>query len=252
MESQKKVILNRWVYIAFGTLTMLLLGTVYSYGVFRVALERQMDVGSAASGMPYMVSLAFYALFMFFTGKVIEKFHPRTVLFVGGLLVSLGWILSSFASNVFLLTLAYGCISGSGVGIAYGVPMSVVAKWFPDKKGLAVGLVLVGFGLSPLVTAPVVRFLVDGYGVMTTFLMIGLSFGVLLPLLSLIFRNPEAKEIETYMKKKLKATETLNMSLQQMIKTKSFKGVYLNFIVGTMIGLMLIGMTTNGVWSTFS
>ena len=52
MESQKKVILNRWVYIAFGTLTMLLLGTVYSYGVFRVALERQMDVGSAASGMP--------------------------------------------------------------------------------------------------------------------------------------------------------------------------------------------------------
>ena len=177
------------------------LGTVYSYSVCRVALEHELQIGAAESGMPYMVSLAFYALFMFFTGRYIEKFHPKKILIFGALLVSIGWILSSFVTNIFLLTITYGCISGAGVGIAYGVPMSVVAKWFPDKKGLAVGLVLIGFGLSPLITAPIVRFLVENYGVMGMFLILGVSFGAILPILAFTFKYPSYDEVSDYNKK---------------------------------------------------
>lgn len=148
---------------------MMFLGIVYSYSVFRVALESELQIGSAESGMPYMVALAFYAMFMFFTGKYIERFNPNRILMLGGLMVSLGWILSSFVTNILLLTITCGGISGAGVGIVYDVPMSVIAKWFPHKKGFAVGSVLIGFGLSSLITTPIARFLVENYGVMRAF-----------------------------------------------------------------------------------
>jgi MFS family permease len=236
---------SRWLYIFLGILMMLLLGTVYSYSVFRVALENQFSIGAAESGMPYMVSLAFYALFMFFTGRYIERFQPRTILILGGSLVALGWILSSFATNVIHLTIAYGCIGGAGVGIAYGVPISIIAKWFPDKKGLAVGLVLIGFGLSPLITAPIVSSLVEHYGVMKAFLILGVSFSVIWPVLAFTFKEPWAEKVSSYNNQNKQSGHLAEVTLKEMIKTKSFKGVYLNFIVGTMIGLMMIGMTIN-------
>ena len=236
---------KRWIFIVLGIIVMMLLGTVYSYSVFRVGLERELQIGAAESGLPYMVALAFYALFMFFSGKYIEKFKPQTILIFGSLLVSLGWILSSFVSNIFLLTITYGCISGAGVGIAYGVPMAVIAKWFPDKKGLAVGLILIGFGLSPLITAPIARALVENYGVMQAFLILGLSFGVILPVLACAFRYPSGDEGLSFQLKKKDNHNQMEISLKEMIRSRSFKGVYLNFIIGTMIGLMIIGMTTS-------
>ena len=237
---------KRWVYIVLGIIFMMFLGTVYSYSVFRVALEKEFMIGAAESGMPYMVALAFYALFMFLTGKYIEKFEAKKILLLGGLLVSLGWILSSFVTNIFLLTITYGCISGAGVGIAYGVPMSVIAKWFPDKKGIAVGLILIGFGLSPLVTAPIARSLVESYGVMKTFFILGVSFAVLLPILAIAFKYPSDEEALVFnIKVNKSAQNSPDLTLKQMIRTKSFKGVYLNFIIGTMIGLMVVGMTIN-------
>lgn len=155
---------------------MMFLGTVYSYSVFRVSLEDVFMIGSALSGLPYMFALAFYAVFMLIIGKYMRDYHPRTLLFVGGYLVALSWILSSFVGNIYVLTLTYGLIGGAGVGIAYGVIMNIIAQWFPDKKGLATGLVLLGFGLSPLVTAPLARTLVESFGVMETFLILGMSF----------------------------------------------------------------------------
>ena len=236
---------NRWIYIIIGILIMMLLGTVYSYSIFRVSLEREWQIGRAESGMPYMASLAFYALFMFLTGRYIEKFSAKKVFIFGSILVSIGWILSSFVTNIYLLTITYGVVSGAGVGIAYGVPMTVIAKWFPDKKGIAVGLVLLGFGLSPLITAPVVRYLVENYGLMTMFLISGVSFGVILPILSVTLKYPTYNEIEEFIKKNKNEANSIEIPLKEMIRTTSFKGIYLNFIIGTMIGLMMIGMTTS-------
>lgn len=234
---------GRWIYVILGTIIMMFLGTVYSYSVFRIPLEKVFNIGSAESGMPYMTALAFYALFMFLTGKYLEQFNPRMVMLVGGFLVSIGWILSSFASNIVILTITYGCISGAGVGIAYGVPMTVVAKWFPEKKGLVVGMVLIGFGLSPLITAPLARVLVEYYGVMTTFLALGIGFGIALPILFYPFKYPTELELKNLESNLIVQCSTKDFGTKEMIKSKSFKGLYLNFIIGTMIGLMLIGMT---------
>lgn len=236
---------KRWGFIIIGIIIMMLLGTVYSYSVFRAPLESYMKIGSTESGLPYMFALAFYALFMLVGGKYIEKFRPRTLIIFGGCLVAIGWILASFSTGIILLTLSYGCISGAGVGIVYGAIMNVIAKWFPDKKGIAVGLVLVGFGLSPLVMAPVAEMLVDNLGIMKAFLILGIAFGVLIPVLGFLFKSPQKGDLELQNEIDNRNQITTEISLKEMIRTKSFKGIYFNFMIGTMIGLMMIGMTLN-------
>lgn len=234
----------RWGFILLGIIIMMFLGTVYAYSVFRSALEVEFHIGRAESGLPYMFALAFYALLMFISGRFIEKFHPKRVILVGGSLVVLGWLLSSFSNNIFLLTITYGCIGGAGVGITYGVLMNLTAKWFPDQKGLAVGLVLIGFGLSPLVTAPVVKHLVESFGVMDTFFMMGIGFGILLPFLAYPFRYPAASELAFDFVKSKSQAEDREIPLKEMVKKPSFKGIYINYLIGTMIGLTMVGMTT--------
>ncbi|OPJ55291.1 L-lactate MFS transporter [Alkalithermobacter paradoxus] len=233
---------NRWIYVFLGIIIMMCLGTVYSWSVFRLPIEQLFNVGTTKSGLPYMVSLAFYSLFMFLSGKHLDKYSPRLIMLIGSLLVSVGWILSAIASNIYVLTITYGIIIGTGVGIAYGVPMTVVAKWFPERKGLAVGLVLIGFGLSPLVTAPLARNLIEVYGVTKTFIILGISFGTIIPLLSYTFRYPGELD-NTNLSTTLNKGNHINT--KEMLKSQSFKVLYLNFTIGTMIGLMLVGMTSN-------
>ena len=217
---------------------MLCLGTVYSYSVFRKSIENYFLVGSTESGLPYMVALAFYAIFMWLTGKFIEKFKPSLIVFVGGIIVALSWIASSFATNILFLTLSYGVLGGAGAGIIYGVPMAVVAKWFPAKKGLAVGIVLMGFGLSPILTAPLAGFMVQNYGLQDTFMILGLVFGLIISILSMVFKFPQS----TY-NSLLSYNNHEDLSQQEMIREKSFFALYFNFILGSMIGLMIIGLT---------
>lgn len=243
LMQKDKYSLNRWWYVFFGIIIMICLGTVYSYSIFRVTIEKMFNIGSMQSGMPYMMALAFYAIFMFLTGKYLDKFNPKLIILIGGLLVSLGWILSSFAPSIFILTITYGLISGAGVGIVYGVPLTVVARWFPEKKGLAVGLVLIGFGLSPLITAPLARILVEQHGIMNAFKILGISFGLIISILSLPFKYPSESEllnlnITKHIKKSLNEINTI-----EMIKSKKFKGLYINFLIGTTVGLMLVGLT---------
>lgn len=217
---------------------MLCLGTVYSYSVFRKSIENYFLAGSTESGLPYMVALAFYAIFMWLTGKFIGKFKPSLIVFVGGIIVALSWIASSFATNILFLTLSYGVLGGAGAGIIYGVPMAVVAKWFPAKKGLVVGIVLMGFGLSPILTAPLAGFMVQNYGLQDTFMILGLVFGLIISILSMVFKFPQS----TY-NSLLSYNNHEDLSQQEMIREKSFFALYFNFILGSMIGLMIIGLT---------
>lgn len=220
---------------------MMCLGTVYSWSVFRLPIERVYNIGTSQSGYPYMFSLAFYSLFVLITGRYIERYSPRVIISLGGLLVGIGWILSSFASNIYILTISYGIITGAGVGVVYGVPMNVIAKWFPEKKGLVVGLVLVGFGLSPFVTAPLASYCVVTYGVKNAFLILGIAFAIIIPLLSIVIKYPP--DVKENLNNKV--IEINNVNTKEMIKTRSFKGLYLSFIFGTMVGLMIIGITSN-------
>ena len=241
---KKPMLRGEWLYVFLGLVIMMMLGTVYSWSVFRLPVEELYSVGAAQSGLPYMTALLFYSLFMFLTGRYFKGWSPRATILVGSLLVSAGWILSAFAPNIQVLIVTYGVISGAGVGIAYGAPLAVVTRWFPGKKGLVIGLVLLGFGLSPLVTAPLARMLVEQYGVARTFLVLGIVFGMLLPMLSMPFKYPESEGAEGGGSSGVSAGAR-DVTSAEMMKSANFKGLYLNFIIGTMIGLMMIGLTSS-------
>ncbi len=236
---------QKWLYVILGILIMLCLGTVYAWSIFRLPVENTFGIGSTQSGLPYMVSLAVFALSMILTGKYLDRYPPRWILMAGGIIAGLGWFLSGYARSITDLTLSYGIIVGTGVGIAYGVPIAVINKWFSGESGSKIGLVLIGFGISPLVTAPVARSLMESQGLLGTFRILGLAFGIAIPLLSLPFKYPAIQPHHTTVSQYQTQSDAHHMNTKAMVKEGNFFGLYLSFLIGTTIGLMLIGISNH-------
>ncbi|HNW27773.1 MAG TPA: OFA family MFS transporter [Spirochaetota bacterium] len=200
-------------------------------------------VSSLEGNLPFMTFLAFFSLLMFFGGKIMEKLGPRKLALVGSVIVGLGWGLSYFAQNIYMLVLTYGVIAGSGVGLAYGCPVSLGARWFPDKKGLAVGLMLAGFGGSALLTANIAGALIPKVGLFTTFLYFGIAFAIILVVLSLPYHFPEAGWKPAGWTAAAGAAAVKDFTSGEMAKTGSFWGLFLAYIIGCLAGLMAIGIS---------
>lgn len=181
---------GRWFYVIFGLIINICLGAIYAFSIFRPPLEKLWDITATESGLPFMIFLAMFAFAMPFAGNLMQKWGPKTTMFLGGILVGIGWIAASFSTNINSLTLLYGVIGGTGVGIMYGAPIATSAKWFPDKAGLAIGLTVGGFGLSALITAPIIKQLIGSVGPLSTFLYLGIAFLIILIILSIPYKFP--------------------------------------------------------------
>lgn len=234
---------KKWIYVVIGLMINICLGTVYSWSVFKKPLEECLACTATQSGLPYMVFLAAFAFSMPFAGFFLERLGPRLTVIIGALFVGGGWAISSWAGNIQVITLTYGLIAGIGVGITYGAPLAVSAKWFPAKKGLALGLTLVGFGLSPFVTAPLARYLIESGGVMSAFRILGTAFFAALILLALPLRFPREGEVPRKAGPK-KSRPEVELPPSQMLKTREFYGLWFCYIIGTLTGLTVIGITS--------
>jgi MFS family permease len=216
-----------------GFLMMLIMGSVYSYSVFRLPIETYFQVTSSLSGLPYMLSLFFYAVFMGISGKILEKTPAFKVIIIGVLFISLGWFIAFLSKNFFLLSMGYGIFIGSGIGFIYGVPLMIISDLYPNKKGLYFGIVLFGFGLSPLISAPILQWLVTQYDLHTTFLIMSVFTLIVLTLLSLFYRKYNIK----------KSSLTLT-PFKSTLKQPRYQLLYITFFIGTFIGLTVIGFTS--------
>ncbi|MBU4579524.1 OFA family MFS transporter [Patescibacteria group bacterium] len=236
---------GRWVFVLLGLVINISLGSVYAWSVFRKPLESLFHVGATESGMPFMFFLAFFALLMPFAGGYLDKYGPRTVTMLGGVLVGSGWILASFASGIAMLSVSYGLIAGGGVGLVYGGPIALATKWFPDKKGLAVGLTIMGFGLSPFITAPLAVWLIGQYGPLETFRILGIIFFALIVLLAMPLKFPPIGWKPRGWTSTLAALSSRDFPTSGMLKTSSFYGLWFCYVIGTISGLMAIGIASS-------
>ncbi len=235
---------GRWLMIPLGMSVLLCLGTVYSWSVFRKPLEGELSIGATESLLPYTVALVFYAVMMPIAGFYIPRIGTRIMTVIGGVIVGMGYILSSFANNIVAMTLTYGLIAGTGVGIAYGVPMAVVARWFPDKKGLAVGLTIIGFGLSPLITAPLAKSLIDAYSVRETLRILGIAFTFIILAIATTLKMPP-KDWQPKQPISTNSTASLPRAYPgNMLKSRSFYGLWICYSIGTFVGLSAIGISS--------
>lgn len=220
---------NRNVIIA-GIWMMTLMGTVYTYSVFRVHVEQLFDVGTLESGLPYMTSLLFYALSVMVVGRLLTPSRLHLFVITGTLLIALGFVLSAFVTSLLMLVMTYGVLIGTGVGTVYGVPIYVAQKRFPARGGTMAGIVLLGFGMSPLVTAPIARILIESMGLQRTFLIFGLSFLILQLPLSFLFRVKDQGPVVIQ-------PDEIEPVRKPIIR------LYVLFALSTTIGLMMIGLS---------
>ena len=244
---------GRWVFVLVGLTINLCLGAVYAYSIFKPAVEKVFKVTAFQGNLPFMAFLLFFATLMFFGGKIMEKLGPRKLSLIGGIIVGLGWFLSSYATNIWVLVVTYGVIAGSGVGLVYGCPVAMGARWFPDRKGLAVGLMLAGFGGSALVTGKIASVLIGDIKALPaeqlavslpeTFRYFGIAFAAILVLLSLPFRFPVAGWKPQGWEPKAGATAAADYTASGMAKTPTFWGLFLCYVIGCLAGLMSIGIS---------
>lgn len=235
---------GRWLYVVLGLIMCVCLGAVYAYSIFlKPVREAFPSVTAFQANLPFMVFLAFFAILMFFGGRLMEKMGPRNLSIVGGIMVGLGWFLSAFAPNIWVLVLTYGVLAGSGVGLVYGCPVALAAKWFPDKKGLAVGLTLAGFGGSALITGKLANVLIPTVGLASTFMYFGVAFGIILVVLSLPFRFPAAGWTPAGWTAPAGTVAAQDFTPAEMTKTGTFWGLLFCFLIGSIAGLMAIGIS---------
>lgn len=242
---------GRWVLVALGLIINLCLGSIYAWSVFVEPLTGYFtgELGQAVSAndilMPFSVFLAFFAITMPFTGKIIDKYGPRNVTIIGCVLTGLGWFLASFSSSVPMLYVMFGVIGGIGVGIAYSVLVAVSARWFPDQRGLAVGLTVLGVGFSAFFTANIAGYFIGTYGVINTFRIFGVVIIVLTILLALPLKFPTSGWVPGgWTPPALKPGEEKPCECNRsvMLKSSSFYGLWACYFIGCLAGLMAVSI----------
>jgi MFS transporter, OFA family, oxalate/formate antiporter len=181
---------NRWVIAIAGVFLQIALGAVYAWSVFRVPLAKQFGWSISEVTLTFTISIFVLGFAAFFGGLWLNHKGPRVVALTGGVLYGLGVFLASFSHKLSWLYLTYGVIGGIGLGLGYIVPVAVLVKWFPDRRGLITGIAVGGFGAGALITAPVATRLIQSVGVLSTFAYLGIAYLIVAVVAGLFMQNP--------------------------------------------------------------
>lgn len=182
---------GRWLIAAAGVVMQVALGAVYAWSVFRDPLINAFGWTIGEVTLTFTLTILTLGFAAFFGGLWLPKVGPRTVGLVGGLLYGVGVFGASLAGDrLWLLYLTYGILAGVGIGFGYIVPIATLVKWFPDKRGLITGVAVAGFGAGALVTAPLATWSIQQFGVLQTFAILGVVYGVMVVGAASFMRNP--------------------------------------------------------------
>ena len=185
----------RWLYIVLGVIALLFAGVIYAWSILKAPLAAELGWSGSQLALNFTLTMCFFCLGGFVGGLVSKRIGSRLSLFLAAALSGLGFFLSSrvTADGLTLLYLGYGVMAGLGIGIAYNVIISTVGAWFPDKKGLCSGVLMMGFGSSALVVGKLASALIDGPGWRTAFLTVGLALAAVLLVTGVLLRKPGAE-----------------------------------------------------------
>lgn len=240
-----------WLVTFSGTAVNLCLGVLYTWSVF----AKQLSAPTAKGGwgwtafdanIPYAVACGVFAIIMVFAGRVQDKIGPRWVITAGGIVVGIGMILSSFASkdSITMMVIGFGILVGTGIGFGYASTSPPAGKWFPPyKRGLILGLVVAGFGLSSVYASPLANTLLKSFGISSTFKYLGIGFLIAIILFAQLIKNPPAGYIPPGMPTVGSARHIAaghQYDWYEMVKTPQFYLLWLMFGFGSFAGLMMI------------
>lgn len=216
-----------------GLLIELIIGSVYAYSVVRLYLENELNLTHTQSSIPYLTSLAVFALMVMLSGRFMRQSSFYLWAILGVLSIGSGFILSAFSPNYLLFTLTYGVMIGSGVGILYGIPIQVIQTVYEKNKGTAVGMTIAGFGLSTVIIAPLLQASFQNLGFQSTLIVFGIGSAILLSIfLKLLLINVDISKL--YL---------INQRERVRASKSTFAFFFVIFTLGIMFGLSMIGLT---------
>ena len=177
-----------WIVTFSGMGLNLALGTLYAWSVFGKQFTEAIDKGGfgwskTTAAMPYSIAIGFFALMMIPAGRLQDKLGPGIIATIGAVLMAAGMIVTSLSTpgSALPAIIGFGILAGTGIGFGYASATPAAVKWFPpEKKGLIAGIVVAGFGLASVYVAPLSRFLLGSYGVKSSFLILGIAFGIVM------------------------------------------------------------------------
>ncbi len=228
----------RWLYLAVGTVAMLFAGIIYAWSILKIPFAEEFAWSTTELSLNFTLTMSFFCAGGLLGAQIAKRTGPKFAIILSGILGAAGFMLTSLLSNasVWLLYATYGLVASTGIGIAYNVVIATVSAWFPDKKGLCSGVLMMGFGASALVLGNLASSLFESsLGWRSTYLLLGAGLGLVLILAGLVLKKPGADVLLPASKAKAAVTNP-DMTPGQMLKRPSFYLAFLYLVFLTAVG----------------
>ena len=244
--TQQTNISKRWWILVAGVATMLFAGILYAWSILKTPFAT-LGYESSALALNFTLTMCFFCLGGFVSGMLVRRIGRRITIILAALLAGLGFVLTSFLGegSPVLLYLTYAFLAGSGIGIAYIVIISPVNAWFPDRRGLSSGALMMGFGASTLILGNLAdRLFASSLGWRNTYVIIGVAIAIAVLLSSFVIKAPDQDTVFPEKKKSKKAKqedfEVRDYTPAEMVRRFTFWRAFVALVCLTAVGSSVI------------
>lgn len=234
---------NRWVVLSAMFVSNLCVGSAYAWSVFQTPLMSLFGWSTSETSLAFSISLLMVPFAMIIGGKTQSERGPKCLMFIGGIIFGSGIISAGFSNSLWILYVTYGLLGGFGIGFIYGTGISNAVKWFPDKRGLAAGLVAAGFALGAVINAPAANYLIQCYGILTSFQVLGVMYIIITVVASRFVSAPPSGYAPAGWNPAAtgKAINNKDKDWLAMLKDPLFYVLWTMYTIACVSGLMIIG-----------
>lgn len=242
---------NRWLIAAAAVGIHISIGSVYAWSNFTNPLKDLFGWSDSEVALTFSIAILFLGLSAAFLGHFVEKHGPRKAGLLAAAFFGIGIAGSGLAvliGSKLLLYIFYGVLGGIGLGVGYIAPVSTLVKWFPDRRGLATGLAIMGFGFAAAISSPIMNSLIENVGVANTFFILGSAYFILMTASSLYLEKPPEGWMPKGFQEKVESgaakprLDLSQLTANEAVKTSRFWYLWLMLFINVTCGIAILAV----------
>lgn len=240
---------NRVSPVIAAIAIQLCLGTAYVWSIFQNGIAAEIFNGdNAAAGLTFSLLLATLAIGSTIGGKLQDRYQPRTIVIMGGIILAAGFFSASFVTSAhpWALWLTYGVMGGTGMGFTYSTTIACAQKWYPEKRGFITGIIVAALGFGGVLLTPIIELLISrfggvGAGELKTFMVLSLIFIIICTIGGMFIKNPPKGYLPDGYTPPPSTAGGSEYTPGQLLKMPQFYRLTATMMLACMGGLMMIG-----------